>query len=157
MKIIIPLLVLCNVLTCKNSTKMEADFKHTLERKKKLSVYEVGYSENKPVDTSFYKGYWVKQKKVITRRSIETLIGLVSDSANYSPDRSKNCVLAANYGVKVTDDSLNYIVFIGKQPCMKILILDERLKSETVFDLTDHNTIIPFFDSLFIRVPRFSI
>jgi hypothetical protein len=130
---------------------METDFKHIMERKKQLSIYDIQYSTNRPNEKLFYKGYSIEGEKVIGRKTILTLTNLIKDSGNYITDRSQNCVMVAHYGIKLEADTLKYRVFIGKQPCLKMLVINEPLNTETVFDLSDKNTIIPFLDSLFAR------
>lgn len=151
MKVIFFISMLFFPITCRKSASMEKDFRHIIERKKQLRVYEIAYSDNNPKNKLFYKGYSISGEKLIGRKSIQALAGLIKDSANYLMDRSQNCVLVAHYGLKLNDDSLQYRVFIGKQPCLKILILNEKSNTETVYDLSDNNSIIPFFDSLFIK------
>lgn len=149
MKILFCILVLINLSTCTNSKKVEKDFSLLLEQKKKLEVYELTYGDHHLKDSLFYEGYGIKDKHMLNWKAITILLSSLKDSNNYLTDRSRNCVLAAKYGIKLASDSINYIVFIGKQPCMKISILNPEEKLEKIFDLSDSNTIIPFFDSLF--------
>jgi hypothetical protein len=137
-------------IACSKNSRIEADFRLMMENRKHLSVYEIMYSDQRKKQKIFSKGYSIEGEKVIDIKTIQELAGLIKDSTNYLTDRSKNCVMVANYGIKLSGDSLSYLLFIGKDPCLKILVLNERMNTERVYDLTDNNNIVPFFDSLFL-------
>lgn len=146
MKILLVVLTITQLSTCQNRNNMKADLAAVLGSKKKLDVYNIQYS---PTDSSFYKGYGMLGKRRLDHTQIEKLLSCLKDSANYLMDRNKGCVLAANYGAKVKNDSNDYVIFIGKDPCLKLMVLDRLTNEEVVSDLSDENTIVPFFDTLF--------
>jgi hypothetical protein len=128
---------------------MKTDIYSTLGNQKKLMLYQVNYGEIKPGDSAFFEGYSVKNTKWLNRDSVKLLNKLFADSSNFITDKSKNCVLAASYGFKVSNDSANYVVFIGDDPCKKVLILNQTKNTETILDLADSNSITPFIKKAF--------
>ena len=153
MKILITGFLILSFLTCNKKVNSKFELSNVLEQNKKVNIYQLIFdSRNDSNDTVFSDGYSIKNKIEINADQIRKLSNLLSDSSNYLFDKSKNCVLIASYGIKISSDSLGrYTVLIGDDPCKKMVILNEDKNSELIYDLSDNNSINSFFHSLFIK------
>ncbi|MBN8641239.1 MAG: hypothetical protein J0L86_05435 [Flavobacteriales bacterium] len=112
-------------------------------------IYKIKYDNEGTKGQLFYEGYSVIDAKKIEKQQFKEFKELLNDSTNYSNDNSKNCPAIPQYGFKIKQDSSEFIFFIGKNPCAKIIILNTQTKNEVTKDLIDTNTIIPFFEDNF--------
>lgn len=114
-----------------------------------LTIAKIKYGDSSITTNMFYDGFEIIQDKQIDQHSFLKLEEILKDSTNYLKNKSKNCPSVPEYGFKLRTSNAVSLIFISKEPCLKITILNNENKNEIIRDLTENNNIIPFLDSLF--------
>jgi hypothetical protein len=135
--------------SCNKQRKVFDTFKNAIDRQKSVVIYKLKFENSSKGSSKFSEGYLVEDSIFIDEEDYNKLRSAFFDPANYSYSNSKGCVLVAKYGLKIVNSNSNYTVFIGADPCTKLMILENVNKGEFVVDLIEKNTIIPTIESSF--------
>jgi len=138
------------LVTCNKIGPLKYDIYHSALQQDSLNIFKIRYALNGDGRTTFYDGYSIEDSVRIGRKEIIKLVNAFKDSSNFNKIISKNCVLIPKYGIKIKSDSGEVILFIGKQPCMKLSILQTMNQVERTTDLSNES-ILNKLDSLFTK------
>ena len=128
----------------KNETNLTYDSKQ-----KSAYLAKIAYGDSNDMDSIFYQGYKITEKKALTGIEITELQSILRDSTNFLKDDIKNCASVPKYGCKINESGSNLTIFISENPCPKITIIDSRNNAETARDIIEPNDVIAFFERVF--------